>query len=180
MLSSWVVEAICLEPCASTFATIFEVTTYRTHICTCLCTFFNGKWVMFRTTVDLSTLLCIQIICRVEAPLTDHLRDSASNLEKYKAMQISHAWWKYGGLQFFGKCIPWIEINVNYVNQELVWTYYHCLESAMTAHFNHSFLLTLATKTRTCVMTLLVSAWLKLSPCLIKISGPYKLPMGSW
>ena len=43
-----------------------------------------------------------------------------------------------------------------------------------------SFLLTLAFKTKTCVMTLLVPAWSKLSPNLIEILAPYRLPMETW
>jgi hypothetical protein len=49
----------------------------------------------------------------------------------------------------------------------------------MTTHFNHSFLLTLALKTKTCVMALLVLASSKFSPNLIEIMDPYRLPMGS-
>ena len=45
---------------------------------------------------------------------------------------------------------------MDFWNQKLVRTSYHCLESTITAHLNHSFLPTLALKTRTCVMALLV------------------------
>ena len=46
---------------------------------------------------------------------------------------------------------------------------------------DHSFLLTLALQTRTCIMmTLLIPIWSKFSLSLIKITVPYQLPMGSW
>ena len=45
---------------------------------------------------------------------------------------------------------------------------------------NRSFLLTLALKTKTRVMTLLAPAWLKCSPNLINILVPYRLPIKYW
>ena len=68
---------------------------------------------------------------------------------------------------------------------KLVWTYYNCLESLIIAHFSLP-LFTLALKTKTCVMALLI--WhethsiltiSKLSPNLIEITVLYRLPMGS-
>ena len=58
----------------------------------------------------------------------------------------------------FGGFIPYIKIIANFLNQKWTQTHYHCLESATTAHLNHSFILVLALKTITCVMTLLVPA----------------------
>ena len=40
---------------------------------------------------------------------------------------------------------------MNFWSQKLAWTYYQCLEFAITAHFNNSFFLTLALWTRVCV-----------------------------
>ena len=65
-------------------------------------------------------------------------------------------------------------------SQKLAQTYDQCLEFAITAHFNSSFLLTLALKTRTCIITLLIPAWLKFNPNLIEIPVPYKFSMGAW
>ena len=78
---------------------------------------------------------------------------------------------------FFGNFILSIEMIVNFWSQKLAQTYYQSLEFVKTAHFNHSFLLTLALKTRTCVMTLLIAAWSKFRPSLIKILVPYRLPI---
>jgi hypothetical protein len=44
--------------------------------------------------------------------------------------------------------------------------------------FNCSFLLTLALKTKTCVMALFVPTWSKLNPSLIEIPRPCRLMMG--
>ena len=49
-------------------------------------------------------------------------------------------------------------------SQKLAQTYYQYLEYAITAHFNISFLLTLALNTMTYVMTLLVSVGSNSSP----------------
>ena len=65
-------------------------------------------------------------------------------------------------------------------SRKLARTSYQCPESAITAHFNCSFLLTLALKPETYIMTLLVPAWSKSNPSLIEIMAPYKFPMGSW
>ena len=64
-------------------------------------------------------------------------------------------------------------------SQKLTQTYYQCLESIIIAHFNRSFLLTLALKTRTCVMALLIPTWSKLSHDMMEILVSYRLPMGS-
>ena len=64
---------------------------------------------------------------------------------------------------FLGNSIAPIEINVNFLNHNLARAYYQCLKHAITAHHNHSFLLTLARKSRTCVMALLVSDQSKFS-----------------
>ena len=58
-------------------------------------------------------------------------------------------------------------------------TYYQCLECAISAHCNCS-VLTLAIKTKTCVMTIMVSAWPKIRSSLIKILVLYRIPMESW
>ena len=50
---------------------------------------------------------------------------------------------------------------MNFLSQKLVGTYYQSLESVITAHLNCLFLLTLTLRTMTCVMSLLVLAWLK-------------------
>ena len=74
-----------------------------------------------------------------------------------------------------------------FINQKLVWTYYQCLDYAITSHLNHSFFLTLALKTKTRVMIVLVSPSRNWTPILtkfitilIKIRVPYRLSMGSW
>ena len=54
-------------------------------------------------------------------------------------------------------------------SQKLAQTYYQCMESTVVTHFNRSFLLTLALKTKTCVMELLVATWLKFDSNLIEI-----------
>jgi hypothetical protein len=41
------------------------------------------------------------------------------------------------GGKFFGNFIPQIEIIVIFWNQKLAQTYCHCLEFAMTSHFNY-------------------------------------------
>ena len=48
---------------------------------------------------------------------------------------------------------PKNEIIVLFLSQQLN---YQCLESTISTHFNHSFLHTLAIKTKTCVMALLL------------------------
>jgi hypothetical protein len=64
-------------------------------------------------------------------------------------------------------------------------TYCQCLESAITVHFKCSFLLTLALKTRTCVMAPLIFDLIEIRSRhdqidnLIEIPVPYRLPMGS-
>ena len=76
---------------------------------------------------------------------------------------------------------------VNFWSQNLTQTYYQCLQFAITIHFNRTFLLTLALKTKTCVMTLLVmtlskfQSWPneKFNPNHIEIVVPYRLMMGS-
>ena len=50
----------------------------------------------------------------------------------------------------------------------------------VTVCHKHSFLLILALKTSTCVMSLIVLAWSKFNPSLIKIPIPYRLLMGFW
>lgn len=69
---------------------------------------------------------------------------------------------------------------MNVWSQKLTQTYYPCLESANTVPFKRSFLLTLAPKTETCIMALLVLAWSKFSPNPVEIPVPYRLSMGSW
>ena len=81
---------------------------------------------------------------------------------------------------------------MDFWSQKLIRTYYQCLESTITAHLNCSFLLTLPLKSITCVITILIPAYSRLSPSLIKIDTlpyqnwdlmwsrlPYRLPMGS-
>jgi hypothetical protein len=60
---------------------------------------------------------------------------------------------------------------MKYISQKLAQTYYQCLKLAKTAHFNCSFLLTLALKPWTCAMALFVTAFSKISPKMIKIQS---------
>jgi hypothetical protein len=76
---------------------------------------------------------------RVEAPITDHLRDFfAPNLEKYKTVHI------HNDCNLSRNPIPWTEIIMKFWSQKLARTYYQCREFTITTHFNRSFLLTLA------------------------------------
>jgi hypothetical protein len=79
---------------------------------------------------------------RVEAPINDHLRGYALNMERYKAVH-------------FSKITYWVSHNC-------------------------SFLPTLASKPRTCLMTLSVQIWSKYYPNIIEIMASYRFPMGSW
>lgn len=65
-----------------------------------------------------SFITCQKEAIRVEVPVTNHLRDSAPHLEKYKVMQIFPMLEdrNRGDCNFFGDFIPWIEINVNFCN----------------------------------------------------------------
>ena len=60
--------------------------------------------------------------------------------------------------KFLGNFIPLIKTIANILSQKLACIYYQCLEFAIAAHLKCSVLLTLALKTRTCSMTLLVPA----------------------
>ena len=40
----------------------------------------------------IGSAVCIEFCIKVEAPTTDHLKDSAPNLERSKAMQIFPSW----------------------------------------------------------------------------------------
>lgn len=90
-----------------------------------------------------------------------------SQCKKFKIMRIAVFW---------GNFIPSIKITMN------CWSHKigpNILPMSWVYH-NFSFLLTLALKTRMCVMTLLVQAWSKFNPNLIEILLPLRLPMGSW
>ena len=50
------------------------------------------------------------------------------------------------------------EIIVNFLSLKLVQTYYQCLDSAITDHFDRLFLFILTLKTKICVMALLILA----------------------
>ena len=75
--------------------------------------------------------------------------------------------------------IPYIEIIMDFWSQKLFSTYYPCLESTITSRLDRLFFLTLALKTRTCVMALFFPTLLKLNPNMIGTTIPYRLPMGS-
>ena len=49
ILSPWIVNAICLELYASTFAAIFGGHTFPSLYVTCLCMLFNIKWLTFQS-----------------------------------------------------------------------------------------------------------------------------------
>jgi hypothetical protein len=55
-------------------------------------------------------------LCRVEAPIIDHLRDYALNLEKYRAVQFSPVEEDRNqeDCKFFGNFIPYNENIVNF------------------------------------------------------------------
>ena len=69
---------------------------------------------------------------------------------------------------------------MNLWSQKLIRTYYQCLNSTITAHFNHWVLLTSALKTKTRIMTLWALTQSKSNPNLVQTPVPYRLPMGSW
>ena len=78
--------------------------------------------------------------------VTDHLGDFAPNWERiFLYMKIEF---------FFGNFIPSMEITVNF--EARCWLEH--ITNVITTHFNCSFLLTLALKTRICIMALLVLA----------------------
>jgi hypothetical protein len=75
--------------------------------------------------------------------------------------------------KFFGNFIPYNENIVNFWSQKLAWTYYQCVQFAITAHSNCLFPLTLALKTKTCVMHYwlqphrnAIPTWSKFNPSL--------------
>ena len=68
---------------------------------------------------------------------------------------------------------------MSFLSQKLARAHYQCLQYAITAQFNHSFLLALALKTKTHVMALLAATWSKFSPNMIKTLILYRLPMES-
>ena len=122
---------------------------------------------------------------RVEVPITDHLRDYAPNLEKYKVVQISPCR-KIGIMRtaiFLVIIFLKLKLLCIFGSHNLSWTYYQCLASAVIAHFKCSFFFALALKLGTCVMALLVPTWSKLwHPIvsrMIEIVAPYRFPMGS-
>jgi hypothetical protein len=81
---------------------------------------------------------------RVEAPLTDHLRYFAPDLEKYKVVQFYFSCRKIEirGWEFF-RHIYFLNWNYcEFLCQKLVQTYYQCLGFAITVRFNRSVFLT--------------------------------------
>ena len=64
ILSPWVVNALCLENRAATFAAVFGGYNLQSLHFKCLCLLFSTKWVNFPITVDLLILLCIWNIDR--------------------------------------------------------------------------------------------------------------------
>jgi hypothetical protein len=62
---------------------------------------------------------------------------------------------------------------MNFWSQKLTWTYYQHLEYGITAHFNHSFLLTSALRNKDMRRD-------TIGPGLIEIMTLYKFMMDSW
>ena len=74
--------------------------------------------------------------------------------------------------------MQWINLILKLI---LLWTLKaKCPKPVTTAHFNCSFLLSLALKPNTRVMMLLVPTRSKFNPNMIEILVLYRLPMGSW
>lgn len=118
--------------------------------------------------------------CRVEAPIANHSKDFAPYLENYKAVQIFPCRRiEIKKIAFFGGIFLKLK-SMRLWNQKLTQTYYQRLEFVTTIYFNCSILLTLALKSKICVMALLVSAGPKFSLSLIEILVPYRLSIGSW
>jgi hypothetical protein len=87
---------------------------------------------------------------KVDAPISDCLRDCAPSLVEYKVMQICfpcRADRNQEKCALFGNFIPCLEIIVDCWNQKLARTYYRYLEAIITVHLNHSLLFTWAFKT---------------------------------
>lgn len=59
-LSPWIVDVVCLELHATTFAHVFKNYNLPSSHFARLCLLFNGDWVNFSITVDISTLLYIE------------------------------------------------------------------------------------------------------------------------
>ena len=92
----------------------------------------------------------------------------------YKVVQISPVQEDWNNEDFKKIVILFLTLNVvNFWSQKLAWTYCQCLEFAIIVHFNRLFMLTLAIKTKTCVMALVILARSKFSPNLIEILVPY-------
>lgn len=81
----------------------------------------------------------------------------------------------------FGLSCCYFEFIMHFWSRKSAETYYQYLKFAITAHFDHSTLLTLELKTKTHIITRLIMTRLKSNPNLIKIqSQPCQNPNTLW
>ena len=140
---------------------------------------------------NLLSHVCLWMLwSRVEAHITDDLRDYASTLEKHMVVYIFSTWEdsNQADCKLFGNFVTWLEFTMNLWNQKLA----QSILPMSRVYYNRSFKPLIpsyfSTRDRRHV------SWhhgfrpdrnwlwglLKLNPNLIKIEVPYRLPMGSW
>ena len=114
---------------------------------------------------------------RVEATISSHLRGLRKLWRRIRQCKLFQG--RTIKIMRSVKEIKMLFLNQNYCEFLKPKVGLNILPMLRVCH-SRSFLFTLALKTKTCVMPLLVPALSKFSPSPIKFMVPYKLPMGSW
>ena len=115
-------------------------------------------------------------LTRVEATISSHLRGLRKLWRRIRQCKLFQG--RTIKIMRSVKEIKMLFINQNYCEFLKPEVGLNILPMLRVCH-SRSFLFTLALKTKTCVMPLLVPALSKFSPSPIKFMVPYKLPMGS-
>ena len=112
----WPMKSPCLLPLSEKVSFRLAFAIWMVH--------YKGlftSWTMKSSLASLIELDSGPLWCRVEAPITNHLRDYVKNLEKYKAVYIFSMWEDRNqrGWKNFSNFIPWLKISVNILNSKV-------------------------------------------------------------
>ena len=129
--------------------------------------------------VNLSLKKALVTLHRVDTPITEHLKRFCA---KFGEVYGGAPWRKIEiGRTANFSVILFLELKLLWIfeTKKLAQTYHPCLQSTISSQAMTLVLLTLALRTMTCAMALLVPIESKLSSSPIQITIPYRLPTGS-